>query len=285
MSRDTPARAAAVALLRRPARRRRDKSPPVADAPRRFRAVVAYDGTAYAGFQRQRESVTVQEVLEAAIEAATRVSSTVVPAGRTDAGVHADGQVVAFDSLTALPAQALRHLFDHLLPEDVRVLKVEEAPAGFDPQRAAVRKLYRYAIFTLAHELPRWRRLSWHVPEPLDLDAMREGARHLLGTHDFRAFRSDPGPERRDEDTVRTIERIEISRIGDFVRLDAVGPGFLYMMVRNVTAALVAVGRGERPAVWVAEALASRDRRRLPPPAPAGGLTLVRVEYADGFGG
>ena len=282
---ETPARAIAKSMLRRRARRRRDKAPPVADAARRFRAVVAYDGTAYAGFQRQNEHVTVQEVLEAALAEATRLEAVVVPAGRTDAGVHADGQVVAFDSRTALPADALRHLFDHLLPEDVRVLKVEEAPADFDPQRDAVRKLYRYAIFTLAHELPRWRRLSWHVPEPLDLDAMREGARHLLGTHDFRAFRSDPGPERRNEGTVRTIERIEISRIGDFVRLDATGPGFLYMMVRNVTAALVSVGRGEHPGGWVSEILAARDRRRLPPPAPAAGLTLVRVEYADGFGG
>jgi tRNA pseudouridine38-40 synthase len=281
---ETPARIAARALLRRPARRRRDKAPPVAESARRFRAVVAYDGTAYAGFQRQNEHVTVQEVLEAALAEATRLASAVVPAGRTDAGVHADGQVVAFDSATALPTDALRHLFDHLLPEDVRVLKVEEAPDGFDPQRDAVRKLYRYAIFTLVHELPRWRRLSWHVPEPLDLDAMRQGARHLVGTHDFRAFRSDPGPQRRGEDTVRTIERIELARIGDFVRLEAVGPGFLYMMVRNVTAALVAVGRGERPAAWVAEVLASRDRRLVPPPAPAGGLTLVRVEYADGFG-
>lgn len=281
---ETPARKLARAMLRRDARRRRDRPPPVAAESRRFRAVVAYDGAAYAGFQRQREHVTVQEVLEAAIEAATRLPATVAPAGRTDAGVHADGQVVAFDSATGLPAEALRHLFDHLLPPDVKVLRVGEARPDFDPQRDAVRKLYRYSILEGGPALPRWRGLAWHVESPLDLASMREAAAHLVGTHDFRAFRNDPGPERRDERTVRTVERLDLVRDGAFVVLDAVGPGFLYMMVRNVAAALVAVGRGERPSAWAGEVLASRDRRLLPPPAPPGGLVLVRVEYADGFG-
>lgn len=252
--------------------------------PLRFRAVVAYDGTAYAGFQRQNERVTVQEVLEAAIEAATRLPATVAPAGRTDAGVHADAQVVAFDVATGLPAEALRHLFDHLLPEDVRVLVVERAPEGFDPQRHAVRKLYRYALRTASHLPPRLRRLVWHVPGPLDEDAMRDAAARVVGTHDFRAFRNDPGPERRGEDTVRTLESLEVAPAEDGLRVDASAPGFLYMMVRNLAAALVAVGRGERPPSWAADVLASRDRRLLPPPAPACGLTLVRVEYPDGFG-
>jgi tRNA pseudouridine38-40 synthase len=132
--------------------------------------------------------------------------------------------------------------------------------------------------------MPRWRNVVWHVPEALDLDAMRAGAVHLVGRHDFRAFRNDPGTDRREESTVRTIERIDLARDGELTRLDAVGPGFLYMMVRNVTAALVAVGRGRRPPDWIASVLASRDRRLLPPPAPPQGLTLVRVEYADGFG-
>lgn len=118
----------------------------------------------------------------------------------------------------------------------------------------------------------------------LDAIAMRVAASTLLGTHDFRAFRNDPGPDRRDEGTVRTIDRIDVTRTGDLLVVDAVGPGFLYMMVRNVTAALVSVGRGARPPAWIEDVLAARDRRRLPPPAPAHGLTLVRVEYADGFG-
>jgi tRNA pseudouridine38-40 synthase len=282
---ETKARRLARQMLRRPARRPRASPPPVGAEERRFRAVVAYDGTGYAGFQRQRDRVAVQEILEAALEEATGVPAAVVGAGRTDAGVHADGQVVAFGSRTGLPASALRHLCDHVLPEDVRVLRLEAAPAGFHPQKDAVRKLYRYAILEEPDPLPRWRRVAWQVGETLDLDTMRAGARHLVGTHDFRAFRSDPGPARRDEDTVRTIERIDVRRDGPFVVVDATGPGFLYMMVRNLTAALVAVGRGARPALWVAEVLAARQRPRLPPPAPAHGLTLVRVDYADGFGG
>lgn len=281
----TPARLLAQALLQRPARRRRDKAPPVRDEVRRFRAVVAYDGTAYAGWQRQRERVSVQEVLEAAIEAATGLPAVVASAGRTDAGVHADGQVIAFDSATGLPAHALRHLFDHLLPTDVRVRLVEQAPAGFDPQRDAVRKLYRYALLRTPDLLPRWRNAAWHVPGGLDLASMRAGAARLIGTHDFRAFRTDPGPERRDEGTVRTIESVRLDEVAEFLRIDVTGPGFLYMMVRNVAAALVAVGRGERGDAWIAEVLAARDRRLLPPPAPAAGLTLVRVEYRDGLGG
>lgn len=271
-------------MLQRDARRSRHAPPPVAAQARRFRAVVAYDGTAYAGFQRQRERVTVQEILEAAIEEATRLPAIVGPAGRTDSGVHADGQVVAFNSTTALPASAIQHLFRHLLPDDVRVLRVEEAPADFHPQLHAIRKLYRSTMSTAAVEMPRLRRVHWNVGGPLDLPAMRAAAVHLVGTHDFRTFRSDPGPRRRGEGTVRTIESIDLRAESEIVTLDIVGPGFLYMMVRNVTSALVEVGRAARPPGWIAEVLARRDRSLVPPPSPAHGLTLVRVEYADGFG-
>jgi tRNA pseudouridine38-40 synthase len=164
------------------------------------------------------------------------------------------------------------------------VLCVEAAPAGFHPQLHAVRKLYRYTMSTAATEMPRLRRVFWNAGGPVDVPAMRAGAAHLVGTQDFRAFRSDPGPRRRGETTVRTIESIELRADGELVTLDVVGPGFLYMMVRNVTSALVAVGRGAKPPGWIADVLALRDRSLLPPPAPAHGLTLVRVEYADGFG-
>jgi tRNA pseudouridine38-40 synthase len=280
----TPARKTAESLLQRLPRKRRDKPPPIADAARRFRAVVAYDGTPYAGFQRQRDHVTVQEILEACIESATCLPVTIFGAGRTDAGVHAEGQVVSFDSTTALPASALRHLCDHMLPEDVKVHRLEEAPADFDPQRHCVRKLYRYAAIELPRPSPRLRHFAWQLERELDLDAMRAGAARLVGTHDFKAFRSDPGPSRRDFGTTRTVERIDVERRGECVGIDVVGPGFLYMMVRNIAAALVAVGLGERTPSWVGEVLASRDRRRAVPPAPAHGLTLVSVDYADGFG-
>jgi tRNA pseudouridine38-40 synthase len=275
----TPARIAARDRLVRPPRRPTDGAPPVGDRPRRFRAVVAYDGSDYAGWQRQRDLVSVQEVLEAALEAATGLPVTLAAAGRTDAGVHAEGQVVAFDSRTLLPASALRHLCDHVLPDSLRVRVVEEAPEGFDPQRACVRKLYRYLVRTSPAPAPAWRAVAFTVPGPLDVARMREAASHLVGTHDFRSFRNDPGPERRGEDTVRTLERLSVDEALGLVRIEAEGPGFLYMMVRNLAAALLEAGSGRRPPAWAGEVLRARDRTLLPPPAPPGGLSLVRVDY------
>lgn len=282
MTEETPARAAARARLLRPARRPGASPPPVLrpDAPsRRLRAVVAYDGSAFAGWQRQRDHVAVQELLEVAIEDATGIAVTVAAAGRTDAGVHAEGQVAAFDTRTALPASAVKHLCDHVLPPELRVLSVDDAEPGFDPQRECAGKLYRYLLRPGVPETPTWSRIAWCLREPLDLGAMRAAAAHLVGTHDFRAFRTDPGPERRGEDTVRTVTRLDVEAALGLVRVEAEGPGFLYMMVRNLTAALVEVGTGRRPPGWAADVLASRDRRLLPPPAPAAGLCMVRVTY------
>lgn len=250
------------------------------ETARRFRALVAYDGADFAGWQRQRDVVSVQEILEAALEEATAAPVTLAAAGRTDAGVHAEGQVVAFDSRTALPPEALRHLCDHVLPPTVRVLRVDEAPPGFDPQRECVRKLYRYLVRPGTAAAPAWRGVAWCLPESLDVPAMRAAAAHLVGTHDFRSFRNDPGPERRGEDTVRALERLSVDESPGLVRIEAEGPGFLYMMVRNLAAALLAVGTRRRPPGWTGEVLRARDRTLLPPPAPPGGLCLVRVEYA-----
>ncbi|MCE9638244.1 MAG: tRNA pseudouridine(38-40) synthase TruA, partial [Planctomycetes bacterium] len=221
--------------------------------------MVAYDGASFAGWQRQRDVVAVQEILEVALEEATGLPVTVSGAGRTDAGVHAEGQVAAFDSRTALPAQALKHLCDHLLPDDVRVLRVDDAAPGFDPQRECVGKLYRYLIRLGSDPSPAWRHTAWRVAGPLDVAAMRLAAAHLVGTHDFRAFRSDPGPERRAESTVRTVTRLDVDEAFGLVRIEAEGPGFLYMMVRNLSASLVEVGSRRRPPSWAGEVLAARD--------------------------
>ncbi|MCG3134034.1 MAG: tRNA pseudouridine synthase A [Planctomycetes bacterium] len=283
----TPAREEAGRRLVRAARDpAKDAPPPLGDAPRRFRARVAYDGSAYAGWQRQHDRVSVQEMLECALERATGEAVSVSASGRTDAGVHAEGQVVAFDSRTLLPPKALKHLCDHVLPPDVRVLRCDEAPEGFDPQRDAVRKLYRYAILPLPDPSPARERCAWRIAGPLDAARMRDAAARLVGTRDFRAFRNDPGPERRGEDTVRTVFRLDVldaREAAGLVHVEAEGTGFLYRMVRNLAAALAAVGRGERPPEWAEDVLRSRDRARLPPPAPPEGLTLVRVDYPDGW--
>jgi tRNA pseudouridine38-40 synthase len=279
----TPAREAARALLRRrPLAGRRP--PRTVEETALYRAIVAYEGSDWSGWQRQHEPVSVAEMLEAAIELATEAPTSVHAAGRTDAGVHAEGQAISFTSPTALPADGLRSICDMILPPSIRVAHLEPAPGGWNPQRDAVRKLYRYRLLEAPRPAPARERTAWRVGARLDLDRLRAGAAHLLGRHDFRAFRNDPGPERRGEDTVREIERLEVERVEDSVRLDVQGPGFLYMMVRNVTAALTEVALGRQDPAWIGTLLASRDRREGPPPAPPQGLTLVRVWYADGFG-
>ena len=206
--------------------------------------------------------------------------------GRTDAGVHAEGQAIRFHAATALPADALRHRAARTLPPGLLVTLLEEAPPGWNPQRDALGKHYRYDLLESVGPAPARERAAWRVGAPgtLDVDAMRSAARSLVGRHDFRAFRNDPGPERRDENTVRTVESIDVTRALDLVRVDVRGGGFLYMMVRNVVASLAAVGWGAWPVEWVAAQLASRDRASGPPPAPPHGLALVSVRYPDGFG-
>ena len=279
----TPARETARGLLRR--RHVSGRRPPRKDPQaHRFRAIVAYDGTDWAGWQRQREPVSVAEMLEAALELATDAPVSLHGAGRTDAGVHAEGQAIAFTSPTALPNEAIRSICEMVLPPTIRVSCVERAPDGWNPQRAATSKLYRYRLLDAARPAPAMERVAWRVGAPLDLVRLRAGAVHLIGRHDFRAFRNDPGPARRDEDTVREITSLDVERALGVVHLDVRGPGFLYMMVRNVTAALVEVATGRQEPEWIAAVLESRDRRRAPKPAPPAGLTLVRVRYGDGFG-
>lgn len=276
---ETPARAAARARLLRRGRNAKAAPPPVSETIRRFRAVCAYDGSMFAGWQRQHSHVGAQEIFEVALEDATGLPIQVLASGRTDAGVHADGQVFSFDSATGLPPKALQHLCAHILPPEAVVSLVEEAPATFHPQKDVVAKTYRYTIRTPAAASPSAERTSWRVGRPLDVSRMKLAAKALLGTHDFRAFRTDPGPARRGEDTVRRIDAVRVEEGFETVRIEVEGPGFMYMMVRNIAGVLAAVGAGDRTPEWVADVLTGRDRRKLPPPAPAAGLCLVRVEY------
>lgn len=245
--------------------------------------MVVYDGTEYRGWQRQRDELTVQELLEAALDRATGTVVGVRGSGRTDAGVHADGQVIAFDSRTRLPADAVRHRTAHLLPRDVQLVRLERAHPSFDPQRDAVAKCYRYTVLRAPAPSPSRERCAFRVDSPLDVDAMRRAAGTVVGRHDFRSFRTDPGPARRDEDTVRTVRSVELHDLGESLVVDVAGEGFLYMMVRNLVAGLLAVGRGDWGTGRMAEVLAACDRRLVPPPAPAHGLCLRGVTYDDGF--
>ena len=246
---------------------------------RTFRGVVEYDGTEFSGWQVQPGRRTVQAVLEAALSRVIGAPVGVLAAGRTDAGVHAEGQAVSFRARTTIPPRGIAAACNAALPPDVAIRSLDPAPAAFHATRDAVSKVYRYEVRNSREPSPLARRTSHRVPGPLGVPRMRRAARALVGTHDFRAFRSNPGPLAEGQDAVRTIRRLELRRRGDRVTFEVEGDGFLHHMVRNIVGTLLLVGRGTWDPGRVAEALAARDRRAAGPTAPAHGLTLVSVAY------
>ena len=246
-----------------------------------IKLTLAYDGTAYAGWQVQQGQVTVQEVLEAAIEKVTGRRARTIASGRTDAGVHALEQVVGFRTESQLPADVLRRALNAKLPHDVAVLHLAEAPEGFHPIRDAVRKRYRYVIHDGPVRDVFRRRYCWHYSRGrLDAEAMARAAGTLFGTHDFASFETS-GSERKD--SIRTVYELRIERgRGEqqhSIAIEVEADGFLYNMVRAIVGTLVEVGRGAQPESWVAEVLAAADRRTAGPTAPPQGLFLVQVDY------
>jgi len=243
-----------------------------------LRLTIEYEGTAYQGWQVQPGGRTVQEVLERALATALREPVRVRGAGRTDAGVHACGQVAAV-RLTRVPSdlERLRRSLNALTPDDVAVREITLVDDTFDPRRAACSRVYEYRILNTRAPSPFWRRWAWHVPDPLDARAMEAAARELVGEHDFAAFRGADSEAK--GPTVRRVleSRIEVTPPLLIYRIEATG--FLKHMVRNVVGTLLEVGRGERAPDAVREVLAARDRTRAGATAPAHGLALVAVRY------
>jgi len=242
----------------------------------RLKLTLEYDGTAYVGWQRQLNGLSVQEVVERALEELLDAPIATEAAGRTDAGVHALGQVVAFDAPRVLPLTAYLRGLSALLPPDVSVVGAVEVAEDFDPRRDSLGKRYRYLISNRPVRSPLRRHTHWELFAPLDVAAMDEAARPLLGTHDFSAFRAAncEAPT-----TLRTLRELSILSALDVIQFDVEGTAFLKHMVRNLVGTLVEVGRGRRPVAWVAEVLASRDRTQAGPTAPPHGLVLVDVRY------
>jgi tRNA pseudouridine38-40 synthase len=245
---------------------------------RTVRLIVAYDGTDYHGWQRQKGDLpTVQGTLEPLLSRILNHPVELTAAGRTDAGVHAVGQTAHFHTDGPIPADRIMAAANARLPTAISIRAADDAPAGFHATHSALGKLYRYTVHCAAEPpLPQRARYVWHRRPPLDLEAMTAAAARLVGRHDFSAFEG-AGAERLTK--VRTIFRLEAVRAGDEVSFDVEGDGFLYNMVRNIVGTLLEVGRGRRPAEWVAEALASRDRTRAGPTAPPQGLCLMWVRY------
>jgi tRNA pseudouridine38-40 synthase len=256
--------------------------------PRHYKVVLAYDGTDFAGWQAQATRAgdasdrTVQGVLEAALfrleggasAGAERVA--VVAASRTDAGVHALGQVVCFRLVRDLAPDALARALNGLLPPDVRVVAAGEAAEDFHARKSAVGKLYRYVLDSGPVQLPTRRRTAGHVPWTLDVDAVRAAAALYMGRHDFASLRSSGSSAKT---TVRTITRSAVEIEAATLVYEVEADGFLRKMVRSLVGGLVAAGRGALTVEDLRRALEARDRRAWPAPAPACGLTLLRVYY------
>ena len=254
---------------------------------RTLRITLEYDGTDFSGWQRQAQGErTVQGCLEGALaELAERGGPpvTVMGSGRTDAGVHAQGQVASVTLATRLAPAELRRALNAKLPPDMAVLDVALAPEGFDARRSATGKCYRYAIWNGAERSPLRARRYAFVPLALDLAAMQQAAAALVGEHDFAAFQA-AGSEV--AHTTRALRRAEVAgEPGGEVQLEFEASGFLRHMVRNLAGTLIEVGQGRRSVASVGELLAARDRRLAGPTAPARGLTLLWVAYPHARGG
>jgi tRNA pseudouridine38-40 synthase len=282
-----------------------------------LKLTVAYDGLTYAGWQIQPGLPTVQGTLEAAIRQVTQQSVRISAAGRTDAGVHALGQVVGLAVETRLANAELHRALNAVLPEDVCVLELQDAPEGFHATHHAVGKCYRYRIHNSRTRPVFARHYAWHYPQPLDVSAMHEAGQALIGRHDFSSFET-AGSER--ADSIRTIHELVVRRgahadeshvgeslrskirrgedsrsavrrgglpfvgeslrnSGTVVTIEVSGDGFLYNMVRTIVGTLVEVGTAARGIEWPAEVLAACDRRRAGQTAPPQGLFLVSVVY------
>jgi tRNA pseudouridine38-40 synthase len=243
---------------------------------RHIRLVVEYDGTSLCGWQRQANGPTVQEHIESALQALLQHEVTIAGASRTDAGVHARGQVASFRTEKPIPLHGIRRGLNSLLPDSIAITEAIEVADDFHPRFSATGKHYRYTILVRPDRAPRWHHRAWHHPDPLDLEAMREGAVWLLGEHDFAAFRAAGCTAKT---TIRRIDSIDIEPASDRVVVDIRGNAFLRMMVRIVVGTLSEVGTGRRLASQVAEILASKDRTKAGITAPAHGLELMAVRY------
>ncbi|MBI2930208.1 MAG: tRNA pseudouridine(38-40) synthase TruA [Planctomycetes bacterium] len=247
-------------------------------AQRNLRITLEYEGTAYYGWQVQAGRKTVQGELERAVHEITGRRSTIIGAGRTDAGVHAQAQVANFRTSSRLSAAKWPLALNAHLPPDIGVVRAEEVALEFHAQFAAKEKTYRYRILNRDTPSALRRAFVHFIRRPLEVDKMREAARHLVGTHDFRAFGSEMSKKER---TTRTLRAADVERIGDEACFTFTGDGFLYNQVRAMVGTLLEVGLDKQVPAWVKEILESRDRTKAGANVPAKGLCLMEVRYDE----
>lgn len=248
------------------------------EGTRRILLTISYDGTNYAGWQLQENAVAVQQRLEEALHRLTGESIRVTGASRTDAGVHALGQRVHFDTHSRIPPDKYPFALNTCLPPDIRVLEGKEVPGDFHARFDAKSKRYTYRIHNAPHASALYRNITAHVPQKLDVERMRQSLPDILGTHDFCAFQASGGTAKT---TVRTLTEATLTQEGSLLTLTVYGNAFLYNMVRIIAGTLTDIGMGRKEPDAFRRALETGDRLALGVTAPASGLELTRVYYAD----
>ena len=244
----------------------------------RIKLTIAYDGTAYGGYQSQTNTVAVQDVLEKAIEDLFGRKIRTMGASRTDTGVHAEGNVACFDVDTRIAPGKIAFALNARLPEDIRVLESREVPADFHPRFQRTVKTYEYRIINRTFPDPLTRHFEFHYYYALDEKKMNEAAQYILGEHDFASFAASGFSSKT---TVRNIYTAEVVREGDRITFRITGNGFLYNMVRILAGTLIEIGAGKYPPEKMQEILNARDRAAAGPTAVARGLVLKKIEYPD----
>ena len=243
----------------------------------RYKLTVEYDGSVFAGWQRQDNAPSVQQTLETAAEALDGAPVQVIGAGRTDAGVHATGQVAHLDLVKTLRADKVRDALNaHLRPHPVSVLEAEEAAPGFHARFDATGRSYVYRIVNRRADLALDKGRAWRVVVDLDAEAMHTAAQALVGRHDFTTFRD---ANCQADTPVKTLREISVVRQGQVIEVRTSARSFLHRQVRSMVGSLVEVGRGRESVGWIGEILAAKDRTKCGPVAPADGLYLVGVSY------
>ena len=243
---------------------------------KRVKLTIAYDGTNYCGWQIQPNGITIEEVINKALNKLTGENVVVIGASRTDSGVHAMGNVAVFDTETTIPADRIAMAVNRILPEDIVVVKSEEVVSDFHPRYCNCEKTYEYHIVNTRIPIPTKRLTNYFVSYELDIDKMREGAAYLVGEHDFASFcniKTDV------DSTVRTVKELEILKNGDEITIRISGNGFLYNMVRIIVGTLIRVGRGFYQPEQVKEILEAKNRKAAGVTAPPHGLMLMEIRY------
>lgn len=243
---------------------------------KRVMLTVAYDGTRYHGWQIQPSGETIEGILNGCLSELLGERIEVVGASRTDAGVHAMGNVAVFDTESPIPADKISYALNRMLPEDIRVQKSEEVAPDFHPRHYASRKTYEYRIYCAPFPMPIRRLYAHYTYVPMDVDLMSQGSEYLVGKHDFKSFCS---ADAQVETTVRQIDSLGVLVEGREIVIRISGRGFLYNMVRIIAGTLMEIGRGHIAPEEMVKILEARDRQAAGPTAPACGLTLVKIEY------